>query len=212
MAKRVNVMVVLVFFAVLVVAATVAEGRFGEETITRNYFYVDAVYGNDNNAGLTPATAFATIQMAIVTAVDGDMVLVYPGLYREEINFLGKAIIVQGVALGNAGIPVIHNPGDFAVSFYNGEGPGSILKNFIIRNSFMAVFIAGSSPTISNLTIVDNMNGIEAYVDSEPDISNCIFRNNSGGDIFGCRARYSCIGEEAKGDGNITADPLFVDP
>ncbi len=215
MALKTNVMTklaILVFFAALVGVATFAGGGFGEETLARNYFYVDAVHGNDEYVGLSPATAFATIQKAIDMAVDGDIVVVYPALYEEEINFLGKAVIVQGVALSTAGIPVLQNPDDFAVSFYSGEGPDSILKNFIIKNSFMAVFIAGSSPTISNLTIVDNMNGIEAYVGSEPNISNIIFRNNAGGDLFGCQARYSCISEDVKSGDNITADPLFVDP
>ena len=177
--------------------------------VVRRTIYVDAVNGDDNNDGLTPQAAFATIQKGIDTAADGEVVLVYPGLYLGEINFLGKTITVQGVAISPAGVPVLQNPGDFAVSFYYGEGPGSILKNFIIRDSFMAVFIADSSPTISNLTIVGNKYGIEAYADSEPDISNTILWNNTDDDLFGCRARYSCV--ERGGEGNITTDPLFVD-
>jgi len=223
MAHKTNVMTraaILVVFAVLVGAAADAEGGFGGGTITMNHFYVDAVHGNDDNAGLNPGIAFATIQKGIDTAVDGNVIWVYPGLYQEEINFLGKALVVQGVTAGTAGIPVLHNPGDFAVSFYSGEGPDSILRNFVIRDSFMAVFIAGSFPTISNLTIVDNTYGIEAYNihgfepygGSEPDISNSIFWNNAGGDFFGCQVRYSSISGGAKGEGNIEGDPLLVDP
>jgi parallel beta-helix repeat protein len=172
--------------------------------------YVDAVNGDDNNNGLIPQAAFATIHKGIDAAHDGDVVLVYPGLYLEEINFLGKTITVQGVAVSPAGVPVLWNPGDFAVSFYSGEGPGSILKNFIIKDSFMGIFIADSSPTISNLTIAGNKYGIEAYADSQPDITNCILWNNTDGDLFGCRAIYSCV--ERGGEGHITDDPLFVDP
>ncbi len=178
----------------------------GEEGI----IYVDEVNGNDRNNGLTPRTALATIRKGIDAAADGGVVLVYPGLYLEEINFLGKTLTVQGVAVSPAGVPVIWNPDDFAVSFYNGEGPDSIMKNFIIRDSFMGVFIVDSSPTISNLTIVGNTYGIEAYADSEPDISNTILWNNTDGDLFGCRASYSCV--ERGGEGDITDDPLFVDP
>jgi len=172
--------------------------------------YVDEVNGNDNNSGMTPQTAFATIQKGIDEAEDGEVVLVYPGLYPGEINFLGKTITVQGVAVSPAGVPVLWNPGDFAVSFYSGEGSGSILKNFIIKDSFMGVFIADSSPTISNLTIVGNRYGIEAYADSEPEISSVILWDNIDGDLFGCRASFSCI--ERGGEGIITDDPLFVDP
>jgi len=175
--------------------------------------YVDVFNGDDNNDGLSPDTAFATIQKCIDAAEDGDAVLVYPGIYREEINFLGKAITVQDIAT-KANIAVLENPGDFAVSFYNGEGPDSILKNFVIRNSFMAIFIAGSSPTISNVTAVDNKYGIEAYAGAQPDISNSIFWNNAESDLFGCKARYSCIEvrNRGEGQGNISINPSFADP
>jgi hypothetical protein len=216
MADKVNVMkiaAILVFFAVLVgAAAAQEEGGLGGGTLAWDYIYVDADHGNDDNEGKTPGTAFATIKKGISTASDGDVIRVFPGLYQEEVDFRGKAIAVQGVAAGAAGVPVLQNTNDFAVSFYNGEGPGSILRNFVIKDNFMAVFIAGSSPTISNLTIVDNMYGIEASADSDPDISNIIFWNNTYSDLFGCRARYSRVDEVSAGQGNIDGDPLFVDP
>ena len=220
MANKTNIiakLTILIFAGILVGATAIVgrefeEGELEEEARIPNYFYVDVTHGNDNNEGLTPGTAFATIQMGIDTAVEGDVIQVYPGLYQEEINFFGKAIVVQGVTAGTAGVPVLQSPNGFAVSFYNGEGPDSILKNFIIKNNFMAVFIAGSSPTISNLTIADNIFGIEASAGSEPNISNIIFWNNSNSDIFGCRVRYSCINDTSIGEGNIDGDPLFVDP
>ena len=160
-----------------------------------NIYYVDGVNGNDNNNGLKLETAFATIQKGISTAEDGDTVLVYPALYQEAVDFLGKAITVRGVAT-SAGVPIIENPGDFAVSVCNGEEPNSILENFVIRNSFIALFIAGGSPTINNLTVVNNKYGIAAYSGSDPDISNCIFWNNTADDLSGCQAHYSWIRDE----------------
>jgi hypothetical protein len=216
MADKVNVMKIaafVVFFAVLVgAAAAQEEGGLGGGTLAWDYIYVDAVHGDDDNEGKTPGTAFATIKKGIDTASDGDVIRVFPGLYREEVDFRGKSLTVQGVAAGAAGVPVLQNPNDFAVSFYNGEGPDSILRNFVIKNNFMAVFIAGSSPTISNLTIVDNMYGIEASAESNPDISNIIFWNNAYSDLFGSRARFSRVDYVSAGQGNIDVDPLFVDP
>jgi hypothetical protein len=160
-------------------------------------YYVDAANGNDNNNGLSLQTAFATIQKGIDTAADGDTVLAYPGLYQEGIDFLGKAITVQGVAT-SAGVAIIENPSDFAVSFYNGEEPNSILENFVIKNSFIALFIASSSPTISNLTIIGNSYGAKCYAGADPIISNCIFWNNTEADLVGCQAQYSWVQRDIK--------------
>jgi hypothetical protein len=169
--------------------------------------YVNDATGHDNNTGLTPETAFATIQRGIDSAKDGDTILVYPGLYAEEINFKGKAITVQSAE----DAAVLEAPGNFAVSFYMGEGPDSILKNFVICNSYMGIFVAHSSPTIKNVTVVNNQYGVEAYV-AEPDIASSIFWNNAQGDLFQCEARYSCIERLGEGQGNLSVDPLFVDP
>jgi hypothetical protein len=165
------------------------------------YVYVDA-NGGDN--------AFATIQQGIDAAGDGSTVFVHPGVYNGTIDFKGKAITLQGVA-SDDGVPVLENADGIAVGFLGDEGPDSVLKNFIIKNSIIGILVENSSPTISNVTLVDNFCGIIAQ-DAQPDISNCIFWNNYNGDMIGCQARFSCTIEEGSGQNNINADPLFVDP
>ena len=157
---------------------------------------------------------FRRIQDAINIAKDGYTVLVQSGVY-DKIDFRGKPITVKG-ADGAAAIeaPKVDNreSGEDAVTFHTGEGPESVLKNFIVRNSGMAISLnSRSHPTISNLTIVDNEFGIAAYENSTPDIRNCILWNNKNGNLFQCEVRYSCIEGGAPGEGNISVDPLFVD-
>jgi len=164
----------------------------------------------------TEVRPFDLIQEAINVAKDGQTVLVRPGVY-PKIDFMGKAITVAGTD-GAAVIEawsidewlIVQN--EDAITFHTGEGPDSVLKNFVIRNSGIAISLNyGSSPTITNLTIVDNDFGIAAYENSNPDISNCIFFDNKDGDLFQCQVRYSCLEDEAPGVGNISANPLFVD-
>jgi len=171
-------------------------------------YYVDGANGSDRNDGLSPEKAFATVQKAIDSAKDGDTITVYPGIYSEQINFLGKAITVQSAE----DAAVLEAPDDFAVSFYMGEGPDSILENFVVRNSFMGIFIVQSSPTIANVTVVKNKYGVEAYAGAQPSISNSIFWHNSSDDLFGCQAHYSCIERGGEGQGNISLDPMFAEP
>jgi len=75
-----------------------------------------------------------------------------------------------------------------------------LLKNFVIRDSELGIFIVGGSPTISNVTIVDNVFGLAAYAGATPDISNCIFWNNADGDLFGdpdpIETKYSLVQED----------------
>ncbi len=171
-------------------------------------YYVDAAAGDDAHGGWGPREAFATIQRGIQAARDGYTVVVMPGVYAEQINFAGKAITVSG----DYGGAILEAPGGYAVSFYTAERSASILKNVVIRNSNVGIFIAGAKPTIRNVTVADNQFGIAAYAGGNPDISNCILWDNIDGDLFGCTATYSCVQQGAEGTGNIREDPLFADP
>ena len=171
------------------------------------HYYVDAAHGSDANNGATAQKAFATIQKAIDAAQEGYTVFVLPGLYQEEIDFKGKAITVSGLH----GAPTIEAPHGYGASFYSTEKSTSILQNFVIRNCDTGVFVAGSAPTIRNVTLSGNRFGIAAYAGANPRITSCILWGNLKGDLFGCKATYSCVQQGSEGKGNIQADPLFAD-
>ncbi|HWW60827.1 MAG TPA: hypothetical protein VN181_05605, partial [Thermoanaerobaculia bacterium] len=48
---------------------------------------------------------FASIQAAVVASVNGDVVLVAPGTYRESLDLLGKQITVRGS--GGAAVTIL---------------------------------------------------------------------------------------------------------
>jgi len=162
-------------------------------------FHVDGITGNDNNTGLTRQTAFATIQRGIDKAKDGYTVLVWPAVYNQSLYFLNKAITVR-----SADEPAtITATGTYAVSIYTSESQSSVLSNFIIKNSESGIFVSSGSPTLNNLTIVNNGIGIESWSGANPNITNCIFWNNSIQDLFQCTASFSYFDQ--------TTDPLFAD-
>ncbi|HEX4998070.1 MAG TPA: choice-of-anchor D domain-containing protein [Terriglobia bacterium] len=105
---------------------------------------------------------FATIQAGINAAQAGDTVLVSPGTYIENINFLGKAITV--VSEGGRDLTIIDGAANGpVVRFVTGEGRSSVLDGFTIRNGKAltseeggGIRIAVSSPTIRNNRITKN--------------------------------------------------------
>ena len=74
-----------------------------------------------------------TIQAGIDAAVDGDLVLVAPGTYVENIDFLGKAIAVQSE--DGADVTIIDgNQEGSVVIFISGETEYSSILGFTISN------------------------------------------------------------------------------
>ncbi|MHC4945988.1 MAG: right-handed parallel beta-helix repeat-containing protein, partial [Planctomycetota bacterium] len=81
---------------------------------------------------------YLTIQEAIDAAVDGDTVLVAPGTYVENIEFLGKAITVKSsdgpdVTIIDGGNPSNPDIGS-VVRFMKQEGPRTVLAGFTVTN------------------------------------------------------------------------------
>jgi hypothetical protein len=151
-----------------------------------------------------------TIQAGINAAINGDVVLVAPGTYVENINFFGKFITV--VSSEGPRITVIDgNQSGSVVSFVNGESPDTILDGFTITNgsgrtdfegkiSGGGVFSQSNSPTILNNIIMGNKvsgsgGGIQS-VSSKSRISNNIIVGNTagiyGGGIDCCHSLLDC--------------------
>lgn len=172
---------------------------------------VDINSSSSKNDGASRQSAYRSIQEAINAAEGGDKIHVWPGVYTEAIDFKGKAIIVKSIA----DAAVIRAPDDYAVSFYFAEQSDSVLENFIIKDSEVAISVSNSSPTLRNLTIVGNDYGIDLWGSSHPEISNCIFWDNEDDDIyweaFAPNITYSCIQRPFSGQGNISLNPQFAD-
>lgn len=193
-------------------------------TTSRKIYHVDISRGSAAGDGLSRETAFDTIQRGIDAAQDRDTVLVWPGVYvlDYQLNFYGKAITVKS-ASDAAVLRAAYGYG-IGVEFSSGEDSNSILANFVITNFDIGIYVINSgirpgSPTLTNVTVVNNSYGL--YVDysdpqSTPNISNCIFWLNSQADISclenQCIVSYSCIEDGYKGQGNISLDPSFANP
>ncbi len=166
-----------------------------------------------DGAGLYKNQAFRTIQQAVNWAADGDTIMVWPGTYREAVYVDGKAITIQSA--DDAAVVEAPSNNPIAFTFQFAESLRCVLRNFVITNCpDTAIICYGGSPELTNLTIVNNQFGIAAYEGSVPSINNCILWNNKSGDLEGCRARYSCLGELKFGDadpGNISKVPFFAD-
>ena len=106
-----------------------------------------------------------TIQQAITASVNGDTVLVAPGTYVENIDFVGKAITVTSEAGPQVTI-IDGNQAGSVVTFRTGEGRDSVISGFTIQNglaTFDFRYTGGginlwhSSPTIRNNILKDNI-------------------------------------------------------
>jgi hypothetical protein len=140
---------------------------------------------------------FPTIQAAINSSADGDIVELADGVFvgpgNRDIEYLGRAITVRSLS-GNPEQCVIDCQGSEGephrgISFVSGEGPGSVLAGVTITNGYRttdsggALFCRGAAPTLTDCIFVRNLAQGGGAVDcgsSSLTLSRCVFRENSG--------------------------------
>lgn len=106
---------------------------------------------------------------------------------------------------------VIQDNGNQGISI--GSASGTFTNNLIYGNDIGISIELYASGNIYNCTIADNTSYgvIKAIPYASATIKNCIIWN-WGDDLENCTATYSCISDGDGGTGNISNDPLFVDP
>jgi len=117
---------------------------------------------------------YATIQDGINASEDGDEIIVSPGTYIENINFVGKAVIIGSLFYTTQDTSYISqtiidgNQDGSVVTFESEEDSTSVLSGFTITNGQgigYPYFTGGgincesSSPSLENVTITGNSTG-----------------------------------------------------
>ncbi|MCF7920954.1 MAG: hypothetical protein K9N06_13700, partial [Candidatus Cloacimonetes bacterium] len=151
---------------------------------------------------------YTTIQEGIDASEDGDEIIVSPGTYVENIDFVGKAIVVGSLFYTTQDTSYISQTiidGDqdgSVVIFENGEDSTSVLTGFTITNGYVmgdwhesyggGILCNYTSPSLENVTITYNSayyGGGIYCAGSSPRLENVTIMDNSatsGGGIY-CR-------------------------
>ena len=141
---------------------------------------------------------FPTIQQAIDAADNADTVLVQPGMYVENINFLGKDIVVGSLFLTTEDTAYVSQTiidgdqnGTSVVTFEGEESQDAVLTGFTITNGNSSTSGGGimcvySNPYLGYLIIDGNSaeyngGGIICGAYASPIIDNVIITENSSG-------------------------------
>ena len=153
------------------------------------------VYGGNvswvNFAMQCASSGANSIQAAINVANDGDIIIIEPGIYYENIDFLDKEITLKSIDPNDPSVvaATIIDGGQKG-SVVNFKKNDSILYGFTIRNGKNSngggINCYFSSPLISNCVITGNIaenygGGLYGY-NSRPVIINTMIMNNTSGE------------------------------
>ncbi len=113
----------------------------------------------------------------------GDMILVYSGMYYENVN-VSKRLILKGVDTGG-GAPIVNASGNG--SAINITVNGIILEGFDARNGYAGIYVISNGNIIRNNNISNNFAGIYLVFSR----NNTLIGNNASNNGEGIFLNYS---------------------
>ncbi|MHC4867959.1 MAG: right-handed parallel beta-helix repeat-containing protein, partial [Planctomycetota bacterium] len=127
------------------------------------------------------------IQSAIDSAINGDTVVLEPGVFQQQIDFKGKNLTVRSRDPDDPEIveaTIIDGGGEGSVvSFAAGEDESCVLAGLTITNGNYGVRCESSSPTISKCNILENAGPGIRCRESDASMINCSISDNGGAGI-----------------------------
>jgi parallel beta-helix repeat protein len=197
---------------------TVLQGGFKMKRLSMFFLIVLCWHQARGDILNVPSFENPTIQSAINDANNGDTVIVSPGSYRENINFLGKAITLTSQDPNNPNIvaatiidgnqPPDPNKGS-VVTFSSGEKNNSVLSGFTITGGTGSWLLV--SWQYQGLLWNRCGGGAVCYNMSEPTISKNVFVNNIAGQGGGIYVYGNPVNPGNPSNPNVHVRPIITD-
>lgn len=110
-------------------------------------------------------SVYPTIQAAIAASIAGDTVLVAPGEYTENINFIARKARLRSEAGAAATTIKAANAAVPTVQFMGGEDSLSVIDGFTVKGgqNGSSIYCSGSRPIIENCDITPVFAGGQSY-------------------------------------------------
>ncbi len=137
------------------------------------------------------ALFYYTIGAAIAAGRDGDVIECQPGVYREAVNFSGKAVTLRGGGNSTIDMTGLVGSNGSGVTCASGESSDTVLDGFTVTGGVGTLFtserrgggmyVDDSSPTVVNCKFIGNeaTRGGGVFVrDGAPNFVNCMFAEN----------------------------------
>lgn len=165
---------------------------------------------------------FDNFQAAIDSANDGDIIVVYPGIYtgtgNRDIDFLGKSVVVRSIDPNDP--DTVNNTvidcQDYsrAFIFRNGEGPDSVIAGLKITGGRIygtnpkggAIHCSGASPVIQNCIITENT--VAGAIDQRARGGALYFEYADRAVVIGCTISNN---SSLAGDGHSSSNSVAAD-
>ena len=129
---------------------------------------------------------YPTIQAAVNAAVTGDVVLVAPGTYNEQVTIDGKAITVRSTGTASTTkIDRANAAGDVFTIRNIATGAVTIQGITVLRTASDAVDVENSTLSLSNFRVLNSSRAVAVGVNATANVVDlqCVFLGGDGGGL-----------------------------
>ncbi len=191
--------------------------------------HVDATSGNDADTGVGFSEARATIIEAITDSADGDVILIWPGVYDEAVDITTTQVHLKGTnryfckivrtGVGEVGVLLGDNTSltnlwietqaenNGAVESYavdgsdNGGADNAVIENCIIKGTYIGLYVTGEdNVTVRNCVVTGTRKALVGNGMRNLLVENCQIESDSSFDPCN-QTEYS--GLVVNGDGVV---------
>jgi hypothetical protein len=122
---------------------------------------------------------YTTIQSAIGAAQSGDVIILNPGLYRENIKITNKAVELRSVDPNDPNSTILQGNTNEPVLTLSNNSVACEITGLTLRDGSVGIMGTDTDATIRNCHIMDNVtHGLELFETSSPYLDHCLITAN----------------------------------